>query len=57
MRRFAAITASPRRTVANSHHQTGSLSRGTTHWVPAVEKRGEGIFLQLRENAVAPVGR
>ena len=29
------------------------LSRGAPGWVPAVEQRGEGIFLQLREDAVA----
>jgi hypothetical protein len=29
------------------------LTRGVTEWVPAVEQRGEGIFLQLREDAVA----
>jgi len=29
------------------------LSRGPTEWLPAVEQRGEGIFLQLREEAVA----
>jgi len=29
------------------------LSRGSPQWVPAVEQRGEGIFLQLREDAVA----
>ena len=29
------------------------LSRGAAQWVPAVEQRGEGIFLQLREDAVA----
>ena len=35
-----------------------SLSRGPTEWVPAVEQRGEGIFLELREDhAVVPVGR
>ena len=30
-----------------------SLTRGNTEWVPAVEQRGEGIFLQLREDMVA----
>ncbi len=30
-----------------------SLTRGPAEWVPAVEQRGEGIFLQLREDAVA----
>ncbi len=30
-----------------------SLSRGPTEWVPAVEQRGEGIFLELREDHVA----
>lgn len=29
------------------------LSRGPEEWVPAVEQRGEGIFLQLREDTVA----
>jgi hypothetical protein len=29
------------------------LSKGAPQWVPAVEQRGEGIFLELRENAVA----
>ena len=28
------------------------LSRSAPGWVPAVEQRGEGIFLQLREDAV-----
>lgn len=30
-----------------------SLSTGRSSWLPAVERRGEGIFLQLREDAVA----
>ena len=30
-----------------------SLTRGAPDWVPAVEQRGEGIFLELREDAVA----
>lgn len=29
------------------------LSTGHTRWVPAVERRGEGIFLELKEPAVA----
>lgn len=29
------------------------LSSGRVHWVPAVERRGEGIFLQLDEPVVA----
>ena len=29
------------------------LARGAAEWVPAVEQRGEGIFLQLREDTVA----
>lgn len=29
-----------------------ALSRGPAEWVPAVEQRGEGIFLQLREDHV-----
>lgn len=31
----------------------GPLSLGQVSWVPAVERRGEGIFLQLREESVA----
>jgi hypothetical protein len=30
-----------------------SLTRGPTEWVPATEQRGEGIFLELKESAVA----
>lgn len=48
---FTRISAPDRRELAPPNRV--SLSRGTTHWVPAVEKRGEGIFLQLREDAVA----
>jgi hypothetical protein len=29
------------------------LASGSPQWVPAVEQRGEGVFLQLREEAVA----
>jgi len=29
------------------------LTRGAPDWIPAVEQRGEGIFLELREAAVA----
>lgn len=29
------------------------LARGAVSWVPAVEQRGEGIFLELREDVVA----
>jgi hypothetical protein len=29
------------------------LARGPAQWVPAVEQRGEGIFLELREDRVA----
>ena len=29
------------------------LSLGHPHWAPAVERRGEGIFLELREDSVA----
>ena len=29
------------------------LGRGATEWLPAVERRGEGVFLQLREDEVA----
>lgn len=30
-----------------------SLSRGHVGWVPAVERRGEGVFLELRESLIA----
>lgn len=33
--------------------QRAPLSRGRVGWVPAVERRGEGIFLELREALVA----
>lgn len=33
--------------------QRVSLSRGRSYWVPAVERRGEGIFLELREDLVS----
>ncbi len=33
--------------------QPGPLTRGALTWVPAVEGRGEGIFLQLNADAVA----
>ena len=29
------------------------LSLGSTQWVPAVDQRGEGLFLELREDAVS----
>jgi hypothetical protein len=34
-----------------------SLSRGPAEWVPAVEQRGEGVFLELRETHVAAWAR
>ncbi|MFD4644827.1 DrmB family protein [Streptomyces sp. NPDC058441] len=48
---FTRINAPDRRDLAPRNRV--SLARGTAHWVPAVEQRGEGIFLQLREDAVA----
>jgi hypothetical protein len=33
------------------------LARGAEEWVPAVEQRGEGIFLELREDRVAAWAR
>lgn len=30
------------------------LGRSAPQWLPAVERRGEGVFLQLREDEVAP---
>lgn len=33
--------------------RTTSITRGSPRWFPAVEVRGEGIFLQLREDAVS----
>jgi hypothetical protein len=36
-----------------SSRQRIRLSRNDPEWVPAVEQRGEGIFLQLREDHVA----
>jgi hypothetical protein len=34
-----------------------SLSRGPAEWVPAVEQRGEGVFLELRETHLAAWAR
>ncbi|TKA00504.1 DUF1998 domain-containing protein [Actinacidiphila oryziradicis] len=48
---FTRISAPARRDLAPRNRV--SLSRGPMQWVPAAEQRGEGIFLQLRENAVA----
>ncbi|MGC5002644.1 DrmB family protein [Streptomyces sp. DT203] len=48
---FTRIAAPDRRDLIP--HNRVSLSRGATQWVPAVEQRGEGIFLQLREDAVS----
>jgi len=35
-----------------SQQSVGPLTRGDPTWVPAAEVRGEGIFIQFRENAV-----
>jgi hypothetical protein len=48
---FTRIAAPDRRDLAPGNRV--SLSHGPVHWVPAAEQRGEGIFLQLREDAVA----
>ncbi|WP_326585442.1 DUF1998 domain-containing protein [Streptomyces sp. NBC_00481] len=48
---FTRISAPDRRDLAPRNRV--SLSRGTIQWVPAAEQRGEGIFLQLGEEAVA----
>lgn len=48
---FTRLSAPERRELEPDHRI--SLTRGTIDWVPAVEQRGEGIFLELREDAVA----
>lgn len=48
---FTRIDA-PTRGDANPANRV-PLSQGRIPWVPAVERRGEGIFLELREDAVA----
>ncbi|WP_309226935.1 DUF1998 domain-containing protein [Streptomyces lunaelactis] len=48
---FTRISAPDRRDLTPGNRV--SLSQGPVHWVPAAEQRGEGIFLQLREDAVA----
>lgn len=48
---FTRITPAERRDLQPANRV--SLSRGPAPWVPAVEQRGEGVFLELREDAVA----
>jgi hypothetical protein len=47
---FTRISAPERRDLEPSNRVP--LARGPAQWVPAVEQRGEGIFLELREDAV-----
>ena len=47
---FTRISAPERRELEPRNRV--ALARGPLPWVPAVEQRGEGIFLQLREDAV-----
>jgi len=47
---FTRLSAPERRELAPVNRLP--LSRGPSTWVPAVEQRGEGIFLQLREDRV-----
>lgn len=48
---FTRLSAPERRELEPSNRI--ALSRGPTEWIPAVEQRGEGIFLELHEDAVA----
>jgi hypothetical protein len=48
---FTRLNAPERRELEPDHRVP--LARGALDWVPAVEQRGEGIFLELREAAVA----
>ena len=48
---FTRLNAPERRELEPRHRV--SLTRGQADWVPAVEQRGEGVFLELREDAVA----
>ena len=48
---FTRLAAPERRDLSPDNRI--SLSRGSADWVPAVEQRGEGIFLELREDRVA----
>jgi hypothetical protein len=47
---FTRLTAPDRRDLAPTNRL--ALGRGTPTWVPAFEQRGEGVFLQLREDEV-----
>jgi hypothetical protein len=47
---FTRLTAPDRRELDPMNRL--SLGRGSPSWVPAFEQRGEGIFLQLREDEV-----
>lgn len=48
---FTRLSAPERRDLEPANRI--ALTRGAVGWVPAVEQRGEGIFLELREDAVA----
>lgn len=48
---FTRVNAPERRDLQPTN--TVPLTAGDLSWVPAVERRGEGIFLQLTEDAVA----
>jgi len=48
---FTRLSA-PERRESSPEHRVG-LVRGSANWVPAVERRGEGIFIELHEGAVA----
>ncbi len=47
---FTRLSAPERRDLEPDNRV--ALNRGPTEWVPAVERRGEGVFLQLREDRV-----
>ncbi len=48
---FTRLAAAERRDLQPGNRVP--LSRGPTEWVPAVEKRGEGVFLEFREDTLA----
>ena len=48
---FTRLSAPERRELSPANRLP--LGRGAPSWVPAVERRGEGVFLQLREDRVA----
>lgn len=48
---FTRLSAPERRDLDPSNRVP--LTRGVVDWLPAVERRGEGVFLELREDAVA----